>query len=88
MKQEDQDKLLYDIHAKVCVTAEQMNDIRQTIYGNGQPGLCSRFAVVEQSQKDCIAANGKTPVRRANLIACAALVLMAITLALNISGVI
>jgi hypothetical protein len=88
MTDKERDALLLEIRTDVAVLVAQNDDQRQTLYGNGQPGLCARFAKVEQAQIDCQAKNGKAPARRANLIACAALVLMALTLALNIAGVI
>ena len=53
MKQEDLEKIILEIHGKVCKIEASTEAQNKTLYGNGQPGLKQRFDVLETQCDEC-----------------------------------
>lgn len=68
-----------DLRADFAVLSGQNEDLRRTVYGNGQPGLAAEFIKVQQRQEECQKNNNKQVAKRANLIAAVAVTLMLAT---------
>jgi len=53
MTDAQRDKYIMEIHAKVSVIEGLAARHDQTLYGNGQPGVCKRLDQMEIQQRDC-----------------------------------
>jgi hypothetical protein len=50
MTNDERDRLLLEIHSTVHTTKEDVRRHDRTLYGNGQPGLCTRLKELEMKQ--------------------------------------
>jgi len=80
MTNTERDELLIDMHAKLAVAVEQIQDQRRTLYGNGKAGLCREFHEVKQKQIDCQGLSKARIAYRANFIAACGVVVAFISL--------
>jgi len=53
MTPDKRDELLLAINSKLDTACAQMKEHHVTLYGNGRPGLTTRFQTVETHQVEC-----------------------------------
>ena len=61
MTNDERDTMIIEIHSKVGTLADNMGDVRKTLYGNGRPGVCERLQSIDEQQRAC-------PARQASLL--------------------
>lgn len=70
MKQDELEKIIMDIHGKVCKIEANSEATSKAMFGNGQPGLQQRFEVLAT---ECTACKDGRKKRFAVLVASMAL---------------